>query len=119
MRQMHRKLRTQVIIFADDIIPSLIPGGCTGLVQPLDVCINGPFKNILRNVLDTHMDNLGQAALNAYDVQTESAVGQRRILMTKCVAAETWELVSLFTTLIIEILYQLACTDIALQCKLV
>lgn len=33
---------------AHDITISLIPGGCTGLVQPLDVSINRPFKDILK-----------------------------------------------------------------------
>ena len=33
---------------ANDIVVSLIPGGCTSLVQPLDVSINRPFKDILR-----------------------------------------------------------------------
>jgi len=33
---------------AHDITPSVIPGGCTGLVQPLDVSINRPFKDILK-----------------------------------------------------------------------
>jgi len=37
---------------AHDITPSVIPGGCTGLVQPLDVSINGPFKDMLK-VSDT------------------------------------------------------------------
>jgi len=32
----------------NDITVSLIPGGCTGLVQPLDVSINRPFKDILK-----------------------------------------------------------------------
>lgn len=33
---------------ANDITVSVIPGGCTGLVQPLDVSINRPFKDILK-----------------------------------------------------------------------
>ena len=33
---------------ANDITVSMIPGGCTGLVQPIDVSINRPFKDILK-----------------------------------------------------------------------
>jgi len=33
---------------ANHITVSLIPGGCTGLVQLLDVGINRPFKDILK-----------------------------------------------------------------------
>jgi hypothetical protein len=33
---------------ANDITISIIPGGCTGLVQPMDVSINRPFKDILK-----------------------------------------------------------------------
>lgn len=32
---------------ADDITSRIIPGGCAGVVQPLDVSINRPFKNLL------------------------------------------------------------------------
>lgn len=76
-----------------DIIPSMIPGGYTGLIQPLDVSINGPFKVVLRDVLGEEMDKLGQEALNSFDIVTKSAVRQRRNLMTKCVG-EAWARVS-------------------------
>ena len=33
---------------AHDITVSVIPGGCTSLLQPLDVSINRPFKDILK-----------------------------------------------------------------------
>jgi len=33
---------------ANNITISLIPGGCTSLVQPLDVSINRPFKDIFK-----------------------------------------------------------------------
>lgn len=35
-----------------NIMSSLIPGGCTSLVQPLDVAINKPLKGIIRNLTD-------------------------------------------------------------------
>jgi len=33
---------------ANDITVSVIPAGCTSFVQPLDVSINRPFKELLR-----------------------------------------------------------------------
>jgi len=33
---------------ANDISGSVIPGGCTGLIQAVDVSINRPFKDILK-----------------------------------------------------------------------
>jgi hypothetical protein len=36
------------IIKAHDITVSIIPAGCTGLVQPLDISVNRPFKDILK-----------------------------------------------------------------------
>jgi len=43
--------KTQEVLgtfLANDITISLIPGGCTSLVQPLDVSINCLFKDILK-----------------------------------------------------------------------
>lgn len=33
---------------AHDITLGVVPGGCTSMVQPLDVSINRPFKDILK-----------------------------------------------------------------------
>ena len=32
-----------------------IPGGCTGLVQPLDMCVNSPLKNQIRRKWEEYM----------------------------------------------------------------
>ena len=44
----HRTDEVLDIFKANDITISVIPGGCTGLIQPLDVSINRPFKDILK-----------------------------------------------------------------------
>ena len=36
-----------------------IPGGCTGLAQPLDVGINKPFKNRVRGLWEQYMVDIG------------------------------------------------------------
>lgn len=46
--------KTQEVLdtfLANDITVSLVHGGCTSLVQPLDVSINRPFKDILKVIL--------------------------------------------------------------------
>ena len=37
----------------------LIPGGCTSKIQPLDVCLNKPFKAYIHGALEVYM--VGQA----------------------------------------------------------
>jgi len=44
----HRTEEVLDTLRAHDITVSVIPGGCTGLVQPLDVSINRPFKDVLK-----------------------------------------------------------------------
>ena len=59
------------------IIPSLIPGGCTSLIQPLDVSIYKPFKEILRGL--THTAIFESESVEAFDKWT---VGESCILTT-------------------------------------
>ena len=60
-----------------NIIPSLIPGGCTSLIQPLDVSIYKPFKEILRGL--THTAIFESESVEAFDKWT---VGESCILTT-------------------------------------
>lgn len=66
------------------VIPTLIPAGCTSLVQPLDVSINKPLKARIRDLTD-------EAILECESIEEfeKWSVGQRRILTTWCVG-DAW-----------------------------
>ena len=71
----------------------MIPPGCTGLVQPLDVSVNKPFKNILRDILEDYLDTYeAQHQVNLRELHQSnlSAIAERRILVTHAVG-EAWE----------------------------
>ena len=69
--------------------PMYIPGGTTGLIQPLDVVVNAPFKAFVKQLADKHIhDNL-----DAY-VQGTISAKERRVLFTKWVG-EAWDHVCL------------------------
>ena len=93
----HRTALVKETLAQHSIIPSLIPGGTTGLIQVVDVCVNRSFKAILKDVMDEIIDGLGEEALLWLDDISESAVGRRRILMTRAVG-EAWERVSAMIT---------------------
>jgi len=46
----------------NNITPSLIPAGCTSLVQPLDVSINKPCKEFMSDLTDEKIFELDSAA---------------------------------------------------------
>ena len=43
---------------------ALIPAGCTELIQPLDTCINKPFKDKLRKIFETWFKDFGISDAN-------------------------------------------------------
>ena len=62
-----------------NVVPALIPPGCTSLLQPLDVAINKPFKEWLRRALDEVLDN------DDLEDSSRSAISRRRIAVTKAI----------------------------------
>ena len=65
-----------------------VPGGCTSLVQPVDVSFNKPFKSAVERLANQHM----QENLDAY-VKGDINASARRVLFTKWVG-QAWEEVS-------------------------
>ena len=63
-----------------NITPSLIPGGCTSLVQPLAIAINKSFKEIMRKLTDNAI-----FAMESADTFYKWSVCDRLILTTTCV----------------------------------
>ena len=49
----------------------LEPAGCTSKCQPLDVCINKPFKGVLRNFWEDYVANIA-TNLTETELQRES-----------------------------------------------
>lgn len=69
----------------------MIPAGCTGLVQQLDVSVNKPVKDILRDLLDNALEQYQErSGVNLRESTKVNAVAERRVLVTKCVA-DAWE----------------------------
>lgn len=65
-----------------NITSAMIPAGCTSLLQPLDVAINKPFKEWLREATDDIIESMPP-------IETWTT-SQRRILTTKIVGM-AWE----------------------------
>jgi len=80
----HKTDQVLQLLHSHKIIPSLIPAGCTSLVQPLDVSINKPIKGRIRELTD-------EAILECESVESfeKWSVSQRRVLTTNCVG-DAW-----------------------------
>ena len=51
-------------------VPAVIPGGCTSILQPLDISINKPFKGHIKNLWMQYMfDNSDSACIKTASKQ--------------------------------------------------
>jgi len=76
-----------------DIVLSLIPPGCTGLVQSLEVSVNKPFKCWLGDILDELLDAFeakNNLSFREIPRANSPAIAKPRILVTQ-VVGEAWE----------------------------
>jgi hypothetical protein len=91
----HRTDQVLELLHQHNMAPALIQGDCTGLLQPLDVCVNQPFENLLRDIMEDGITAWEEAEELAREdgrpiATGESAVGERRVLVTHAVG-ETWK----------------------------
>jgi len=74
------------------IDPSLVPSSCTGLVQPLDISVNCPFKDILKQVIDDAVDLSERQTTPATGKKDwQLAASKMRVMMTKWVG-DAWKI---------------------------
>jgi hypothetical protein len=88
-----RTEQVNALLRTHNIIPACIPANCTGYLQPLDVCFNSPFKKHLKYWMDDSLQRLEdeeeEAARHGRTIAKDSAVGERRVLVTHGVG-EVW-----------------------------
>ena len=94
MAKFHKTKLVLSTLQSHDIILSLIPPGCTGLLQLLDVAINKPVKDILRSLIEEALDQYEiQHNKDLRETTRTSAVEDRQVLVQKCVA-QAWQIFS-------------------------
>ena len=71
-----------------------IPGGCTSKIQPLDVCLNKPFKAYIRGVWEEYMAEKAisthTAAAQIPTVSAADIVEWLWMQTSACMPRQTW-----------------------------
>jgi len=85
----HKTKLVKKLLKKNDVTLLLVPAGCTGIVQPVDISFNRPFKDMLKEEINKAFEQADNN-IDPDDITGSSAVGEMRVMMTKCVGA-TWE----------------------------
>ncbi len=76
--QAHISASTDSKLKANNVHPSVIPGDCRSVLQPLDVCLNKPFKSLLRHSWQNYMLKCSEKTLTRrflHQVARTSSIG--------------------------------------------
>ncbi|RPA99078.1 hypothetical protein L873DRAFT_1909994 [Choiromyces venosus 120613-1] len=76
----HKTPTVLQLLWTHNITPSLIPAGCTSLVQPLDVSVNKLFKELMWDLTDEKIFDLESAE----DFEKQTA-RDCKVMTTHCV----------------------------------
>ena len=71
----HRTEEVLNTMKANDITVSVIPAGCTGIVQPLDLLINRPFKELLRVFIISYSGGLSFCSVLVVQYSRPASLG--------------------------------------------
>ena len=85
----HKTKPVKKLLKKNDVTLSLVPAGCTGIALPVDISFNRPFKDMLKEEIDKEFERADNN-IDPDDITGSSAVGEMRVMMTKCVG-EAWE----------------------------
>ena len=85
----HKTKPVKKLLKKNDVTLSLVPAGCTGIVQPVDISFNRPFKDMLKEEVNKRFEQADNN-IDPDDITRCSAMREMRVMITKCVGA-TWE----------------------------
>ncbi|CCE34825.1 uncharacterized protein CPUR_08764 [Claviceps purpurea 20.1] len=81
----HKTPKILALLKELNIVPAMIPPGCTGMLQPLDTAINAPFKTWLRNLTEIYVAKRVREEKESGKVPQPWSVSDKRVMTTHVV----------------------------------